>query len=82
MMKQSISSIRSNLDGWEKGRYITKLNTTVKGIEMVKYEVGLRTFMEIGYKNITKFICTVGEIVMEGGNRSTTDWIGEMITRL
>ena len=32
---------------------------------MVKYEVGLRTFMEIGYKNITKFICTVGEIVMD-----------------
>ena len=56
---QTVESIRGHLDEWERGRYITRVNTTIQNVELVKYEVGLRSFMEIGFKNMTKFICTV-----------------------
>ena len=56
---KTVGSIREHLDEWERGRYITRVNSTVQGIELVKYEVSMRSYMEIGFKNITKFICTV-----------------------
>ena len=45
------------------------MNTLIQGVEMTKYEIGLRSFMEIGYKNIVSFLCTVGE----EGNRHVDD---------
>lgn len=58
---QRIDYVRGYLDEWERGRYLVRVNTVIQGTEMTKYEIGLRSFMEIGYKNIVSFLCTVGE---------------------
>lgn len=47
------------LDRWEKQRYINTIKTRTSEGEIVRYEVGLRAFYEIGYHNITKFVSKV-----------------------
>lgn len=45
---------------WEKERYINTVKVPLTGgDDMTKVELGLRSFVEIGYQNITKFVTSV-----------------------
>ena len=57
--KQSKTKIQSYLETWEKQRYINLIRHDAKGREKLRYEIGLRAFHEIGYRNITKFVAKV-----------------------
>ena len=56
----STETIRSMLMEWEKERYINTVKVPLTGgDDMTKVELGLRSFVEIGYQNITKFVTSV-----------------------
>lgn len=44
-------------------RYLNAFKVRKNDKEITKYEIGLRAFVEIGYKNITKFVATVSTVV-------------------
>lgn len=56
---QSMKLIGEYLDRWERQRYINTIKNRTSEGEIVRYEVGLRAFHEIGYHNITKFVSKV-----------------------
>lgn len=51
------------LQKWTKQRYLNAFKVRKNDKEITKYEIGLRAFVEIGYKNITKFVATVSTVV-------------------
>ncbi|OAO17380.1 hypothetical protein AV274_0897 [Blastocystis sp. ATCC 50177/Nand II] len=68
------------LQKWTKQRYLNAFKVRKNDKEITKYEIGLRAFVEIGYKNITKFVATVMDI--EFTEDMPKKWLDDMLGKL